>query len=274
MPAPGKYGYKPSPTGRYRPIFEAYVEPGIMTGALPFVPNSADVDRASLVSSWPMYCNGPDPANAEVCPGSPDGCGDCVWAALGHMIQSWTAYGDGPEVIIPPSEIIKGYATTGYNPADGSGDNGTDPLSALDYMRTTGYTDATGKVHKVAAFAQIGNPANTNLIAQALETFGTVYGAFSITQAQEDQFSAGQPWTYVEGSPSVGGHMICLQRRARGWDILKYVTWGQLQPCNLAFQRNQCSEAFAVVSEDYIRKNGTTVNGFNLDQLIADMRFV
>lgn len=263
---PGLYGYVAPDPSRYVPMLEAYLKPGGLTP----VPVNTDVDRASLVTDWPMYCNGPDPENATVCPGSPSGCGCCVWAELGHMIQGMTAYA-GTEIILPASSIITGYASTGYDPQTGANDNGTDPVQALEYMRTTGLTDALGSTHKFAGYARFGNPADEELIGQVLETFGTVFMAFDMQQAQEDQFSEGMPFTWVKGSPVVGGHGICLQRRATGMDILRYPCWGELQAGNKAFQFNQCTDAYAVVSEDFIRANGTTVGGMDLEQLLADL---
>jgi hypothetical protein len=267
---PGKRGYLPSDPERFRLTLENYVRADAAV-ALPPVPMSQDVDRAGKVTSWPMYCNGPDPANAQACPGSPDGCGDCTCAAIGHMIQAWTAYASS-EVTVSPEAVIGLYsAVTGYDPQSGENDNGADPQSVLEYLRQTGITDSAGHTHKVAGYAAFGNPANELLLGQVLDVFGSVYVAVNLAQAQEDQFSAGQPWAYEAGSPSLGGHMICLQRRATGTDILRYVTWGELQPANKAFQAHQAVDAYAVVTEDWIAANGTTVEGMDLEQLLSDM---
>jgi hypothetical protein len=267
---PGLRGLLPRDKSRFIPTLESYV-PARAAVALPPVPMSVDVDRASRVSDWPMYCNGPDPENALVCPGSPQGCGDCFWAAAAHQILGWTTYAGDTPVTIPPGSVIHGYSSTGYNPQTGENDNGTEPVSGLEYLRTTGLVDAAGRAHKVAAYAAFGNPANELLLGQVLNTFGSVLVAVNITQAQEDQFSDGQPWTYQAGSPQLGGHMICLQRRATGTDILKYVTWGALWPANKAFQLNQAADAYAVVTQDWIDAKGTTVEGLDLQQLLADM---
>jgi hypothetical protein len=269
---PGKRGLLPRDTSRPMLRLEDYVGAGgIRTASLPPVPLSADVDRASRVSDWPMYCNGPDPENATCCPGSPDGCGDCFWAMGAHAVLAWTTYAGVPPVTIPAASVIKGYSSTGYDPQTGENDNGTEPTQGFDYLRTTGLTDAAGKAHKIVAVAAFGDPSDEELLGQVLSTFGSVPLAVNLQQAQEDQFGDGQPWTYVPGSPDIGGHMICLQRRATGTDILKDVTWGTLWETNKAFQRNQVADAYAVVTEDWIAANGTTVEGLNLQQLLADM---
>lgn len=271
MPAPGKYGRLPRDPSRPVPHFEDYLlAPEAAAPPLPDIPYNENVDYASLVEAWPMYCNGPDPENAVCCPGSPEGCGDCAWAYWGHAVQSWTAYAS-TEVIIPADEIIAGYATTGYNPQTGEGDNGSDMQTVLEYMRNTGLTDSSGRVHKIAAYALLKN-SSQELLAQALDLGGTVYLGASIQQAQEDQFSAGKPWDYVAGSPFVGGHAFGLQRRAAaGLSKLRLVTWGQLWPATTSFYNECVDERYVVISQDSVTAKGTTRAGYNLAGLIADM---
>jgi hypothetical protein len=268
----GHRGWQPRDRSRKIPVYESYLDP-VVAMALPPVPLTADIDRASKVADWPMYSNGPDPENASCCPGSPDGCGDCMWAAPAHMLQGWSAYA-GTEVTIPDSEVVKGYSTTGYNPQTGTGDNGTDAQTVLEYLRNVGYTDTAGKVHKIAGYAMLGNPADEVLLGQVLDTFGSVYVEVSLTEAQETQFASGQPWVYQAGSPGAGGHGICLQRRAAGPDSLRFVTWGALQPADRSFAFNQIVAAYAVVSQDWIEASGVTVTGLDLQQLLADMSYV
>lgn len=270
MPA-GKLGRLPRDTSIAVPHFEDYLEAGGVL-PLPNVSYRADVDYATSVSSWPMYCNGPDPENALVCPGSPDGCGDCVWAYQGHAIQAWTRYNAVAEVTLPASSIIAGYATTGYDPQTGANDNGTDIGTALRYMMQQGLADATGKVHKIAGYALFRDPHNQELLAQGLDIGGTLCFGANMQQAQMDQTNAGQPWDYVAGSPEIGGHCFGFQqRRGSGTHKLVFVTWGQLQQATDAFLNHCVDEVYYVVSEDDIALNGTNRAGFKLAQLLADM---
>jgi hypothetical protein len=266
---PGKTGLLPRDTGKAMLVVEHYVAAGGLTA----VPPATDVDRATRVSDWPMYCNGPDPANESACPGSPDGCGDCFWAACGHEITAFTAYAGAAPVVVPPISVIRGYSSTGYSPQTGENDNGTEPSQGLAFMRSTGLLDSAGRAHKYEAYAAFRDPTDEELLAQVLNTFGTVLLAVELDQAQEDQFGNGQPWTYVAGSQDLGGHMICLQRRAPAsqLDIYKPVTWGALWEANRAFIHNQVIDAYAVVSADWIAANGTTIEGLDLQQLLADM---
>jgi hypothetical protein len=270
---PGKLGRIPRDPSRPVLYFEDYAARQL--AALPVVPYTQDVDYATLVRDWPMYSNGPDPDNAIVCPGSPEGCGDCAWAYWGHSVQSWTAY-NSTQVVIPDANIVGAYADcTGYNPLTGANDGGTVLQDALEYMRQTGIADSAGKIHKVAGYALLRNPSSQAGLAQALLIGGSLYCGANLQEAQEDQFSAGEPWDYVPGSPVIGGHAFALQQRAgTGLAKLREVTWGELQPATTSFHTNCVDEVYYVVTEDDIAVNGLSRAGFSLEQLLEDMAAV
>ena len=275
----GKLGALPRDLTKFMPRLENYITGPIRATGLP--PASGNIDRCSLVTSWPMYLNGPDTAaNMALIPGSPDGIGDCTIAAFGHMIQSWTRYAS-TEVTVPASSVLKAYVAVtrmeggAYDPQTGENDNGCDPGDVLSYMKSTGMADSSGKVHKVAGYAAFGDPTDEELLAQVLNTFGNVYVAINFPDSAMSQFDDGEPWSVVQGSPIDGGHMIDLQRRSVGGvGILKYITWGKPQPTTRGFQKAYAADAFAVVSEDWVRANGTTIEGLNLTQLLSDMQYV
>jgi hypothetical protein len=272
---PGKRGAnKPDPT-RFVPTFEHYLRPwegpvttGPLRAALP--PAFGDIDRRTRVPDFPMYCNGPDAANP---PQIPDGVGDCTIAQQAHSFAAMRVYAGFDEPAFSSAEIIGVYsACGGYVLGDESTDNGCDPVTVYRHMQTTGLKDTTGYVHKIAGFAQFGDPTNFALMAQALQTFGSVGLAIDCPESAEEDFSSGQPWTYVPGSPSLGGHMICLQRRrVGGIGILECPTWGSWADVTRRFMRNQVQGAYVGVSEDWITANGTSITGFDLQQLLADM---
>jgi hypothetical protein len=139
-------------------------------------------------------------------------------------------------------------------------------------QQSAGITDASGKVHTVAGYAAFGNPADETLLGQVLDVFGTVYVGINVQQQMETEFSDQQPWTWKRGGEVIGGHAICLQRRlGSGKAPLEYVTWGALQPATVSFQAHAAEEAWAVVTQDWLTANGTTVEGLDLQQLLADM---
>jgi hypothetical protein len=257
----GKYGRTPLDPGRPRLTLEKYLDPrtALSRAGLPPVPLTQDVDRASQVSSWPMYLN--------------DTLGDCTIAAVGHMYGAWTQYAAGTEALFADSEIQAVYSRVGgYVPGDEDTDNGCSMADVLADQRAGGMTDAGGHVHKVAGSAAFGNPADEELLGRVLDVFGTVYVGINCQASILTEFSDGQPWTWTPGEAVEGGHAICLQRRlGSGGAPLEYVTWGALQPATPDFQAHAAEEAWAVVTHDWLSANGTSVEGLDLEQLLADM---
>jgi hypothetical protein len=52
------------------------------------------------------------------------------------------------------------------------------------------------------------------------------------------------------------------------------VTWGQTQVISMDFLKLYCEESHAELNFDWIRKQGTAPNGFNLNQLASDLAAV
>jgi len=276
---PGKKGVLWRDPERYVPVLEHYLLPyqgplalktAISQEAIPPVLPSQTIDRASLVSDWRMYCNGPDPSNP---PQIPDGVGDCTIARAAHSFTAMSAYAGHPEPVFGNMEIIRAYsACGGYVLGDENTDNGCAEPDVSQFLVKTGLTDTSGKVHKYVAWAAFGDPSNLPLMAAALNTFGSVTVDIDCPQSAEDQFAQGVPWSYVAGSPIVGGHSIALQKRGSGYiGVEEVVTWGVLQRSTRGFCRHQIREAYIGISEDWIEANGTTIQGLDLAQLLADM---
>lgn len=260
--ARGKYGRTPFNPERPHLVLEKYLHPRtpLSRASLPPVTLLADVDRASAVPSWPMYMN--------------DQLGCCVPAGKGHMFGAMSWYGSGVEALFADSEIVATYSRDGgYVAGEASTDQGCDMQTALANAVTYGMTDTTGKVHKALGYARFGNPADEVLLGQVLDVFGSVYVGINVQQVIETEFDAGQPWTYVPGQPWAGGHCVVLQRRypSTSAPVLEYVTWGALQRAYSTFQAHAAEEAWAVVTQDWVRANGTSVEGMNVAQLLADM---
>lgn len=251
-----KYGRLPRDFSKPALALENYLTDKA-DGTLP--PAPLQVDRASKVSSWPMYGN--------------DTIGDCTCAAIGHMIQAWTAYA-GAEVTVPQSSVIGLYsAVSGYNPATGANDNGAEMSDVLAYMKSTGIKDSAGKVHKVAGYAAFGDCTDIPLMKQVLNVAGSVYTGINCPASAQTEF--GQVWTYEPSSPIEGGHCIDLQLVAGGGvGAQSFVTWGALQKATIGFIEHYVEEAWFVVSQDYIDANGTTIEGLDLQSLLADMQDV
>lgn len=265
---PGKKGLIPHDPARFAPRLEDYVRGPLRVSGLP--PANGDIDRCSLISDWGMQ------GNAD--------WGDCVEAMLIHADEAMNTYAGHPVRYAPGYGVTLYSAITGFDPNAGPPgnnptDNGTDIQTALEFWKNTGLTDASGTVHKLAGYAKFGNPADEVLLGQVLDTFGCVLAGVSLQQAQEDQFSAGQPWDYIPGDPFIGGHGIPLQRRAvGGTGILNYVTWGSVTRATRRFQYfcagQGNGEAWAVVTQDWLAANGDSISGLDLQQLLSDLQYV
>jgi hypothetical protein len=263
-------------TTRWAPALEDYLRTGPASGTAGLLPvaDSEDVNLATLVYDWPLYCNGPDAGNP---PASPDGIGDCTIAEMAHAYTALGAYAGKPQVLFAGSEIISAYSRiSGYDPATGAGDNGCQMQDVLADQRQNGMTDINGNVHKVLMYAALGNPADITMLSRVLKTFGYVYIGIDCPASAQDQFGNG-PWTYVAGSPIEGGHAIGLHRRqpyGSRVGVFSMATWGALQPTTISFIQSYVREAWAVVTPDWIEANGSTCDGIALAQLESDMRYI
>jgi hypothetical protein len=189
--------------------------------------------------------------------------GDCTCAAIGHAVQAWTTYSKGVTLTLPDSDILSLYeAVAGYNPQTGANDNGAVEQDVLAYLEKTGVGG-----HKIVAFAQVDHK-NFSEMKVALDLFGSVYLGIQVPQSAEDQFSAGQPWTIVTGSPVIGGHAINLQK----WDAdyMYPVTWGTLWKMDEAFWLAYGDEAWIIITDDWINQHGMTPEGLDLKGLLAE----
>jgi hypothetical protein len=271
-----KYGRIARDTSRWAPALEDYLRTHPVSGkaGLEAVADSEDVDRATRVTDWPMYSNGPDPGNP---PASPGGIGDCTIAEMAHAYTALGVYAGKPQVLFDDSAVIRAYSdVSGYDPASGSNDNGCQMQDVLAYCRTTGIPDTDGNIHKVLAYAALRNPSDITLLSRVLKTFGYVYLGVNLQQAQEDVFGQG-PWVYVPGSPVLGGHCIGLHRRqpyGSRVGVFGMASWGAIQPSTISFIQGCVEEAWAVVTPDWIEANGSSVDGVALSQLEADMAYV
>ncbi|MBO0826192.1 MAG: hypothetical protein J2P24_00280 [Streptosporangiales bacterium] len=220
-----------------------------LTGELPPLPKV--IDYAARIKDWPMYGN--------------DQWGDCVWAMIGHMIESVTAYAGDP---VKPTEaaLLKGYAdVTGFDPDDPSTDQGTVIQDALDYWRKTGIEMPDGSRHRILGFAQVDH-GNAREMDYALDLFGAVAVGVNFPSSAMDQFNAGQPWDYIPGSPVEGGHAVHKVSSDTTTELGQVVTWGRVQPVTETWAMQYVEETWAValpelVDDDFpLKANAAALN--------------
>jgi len=282
---PGKKGALPANPNVVVPKLEDYIDVGALSrgvpGGLPAAPGT--VDRESKVKAWPMYANGPDPAAPPVIAAT--GVGDCTCAGIAHFLAAVTAFsGDYPGgVMFTDTAILDMYsAVSGYKLGVPATDTGCQLQIVAEYMVNTGLADTTGKVHKLAGYFAIGRYADLGLLKQVANTFGGVYLGVSVTDSADDQWSDGQPWSLPKAGPNVGPYGIdhCVLLQYSAFDVpgvaddQTVITWGMEQKINQSWAVTNIGQAFGLITEDWIAKNGTSINGQSLTQLIADSRNV
>jgi hypothetical protein len=199
-----------------------------------------------------------------------DKYGDCTCAATGHMVQNWTA-SSGKEATPADASILKMYE---YFVGTPSPTAGCRLLDVLRYWRTTGL----GK-HKIQAFAQL-ELHNEVQLRDAIFMFGGAYIGVELPDfAVQADDPLTVPWVVPPQGP-VGdaapdpqeGH--CIPAVAYDARNVYVVTWGAVKAMSWQFYKAYSDEAYAVLSHDWIAKNGKAVAGFDLKTLEADLQLI
>lgn len=198
-----------------------------------------------------------------------DNLGDCTCAAVGHIIQQWTAENED-QVILQDSVIEKLYeAVGGYVPGEPNTDNGAVLLDVLNY-----WTKNTVATHKLGAYVAV-DPKIAEEVKNSVFYFGNVYVGVELPLSAQDQDVWSVPFTRTlgKGKPnSWGGHAIPIV--AYDEDTLTCITWGAFKKMTWDFFHTYCDEAFALLSPDWLAKDGRSPVGFNIDQLQADILLI
>jgi hypothetical protein len=215
---------------------------------------------------WPMYGN--------------DMLGDCVVAASAHMVETWQANASGALADIDDTEVLRAYwaASGGQGPVPPTYgdyarerwqyDNGLDPLA---YLRQWQHLGIGG--HQAGAYVQVDASDPTELRLAAWLGGGLFIGLELPMAIQPDPFV---PWIMhtqrLSGDwqpGSWGGHMVNAVYTNPDGGYL--VTWGRRVRFSWTFIRVYADVIFAVLSQDMIGPDGKAPNGFDLDQLRADL---
>lgn len=194
-----------------------------------------------------------------------DALGDCTCAAIGHLIQAWTA-ANGGQVILPDTAIVGLYEKAcGYDPADPASDQGGVELDVLAYWRKNGVAG-----HGLDAYAAVSRRDHGD-VRDAVWLFGGAYIGVALPLSAQSQ----NIWTVVgdgrsgNSAPgSWGGHAIPVI--AYDDTFLSFVSWGQVMRMTWAFWDAYCDEAYACISRDWAVAAGAP-SGFSWDVLDADL---
>ncbi len=222
---------------------------------LPLPPPPGEVSWIMKVPKWPMHLN--------------DELGDCTVAAAAHMIEQWSFYAQGSEILVPDPAVLQAYMdVSGYIPGHPETDNGAFMLDVLNYWRKTGIGG-----HRITAFVEV-NPQSDEEIQWAIQLFGNVYTGIAMPRSAMGQNS----WTVADGGIytedgkpwSWGGH--CVGTMAGSPITRSVVSWGDRYKMSQNFWRDYVDEAYAVVGPEWInRSNGQSPSGFNMNMLLEDL---
>lgn len=191
-----------------------------------------------------------------------DRAGDCVWAAILHSIMARIAVVTGKLITFTDADALGLYsAVTGYDPATGANDNGTDIVTALEYWKANGIFG-----HKIAGWATV-DPTNPIEVRVATQIFGPLIAGVNLPRSAELQTDAGQPWSVVPFSPDLGGH--CIPYSAYGDSGETCETWGADQAIAEGFTQRKCDELYLVISEDWLDAQGFSPTHLDFNGLIA-----
>lgn len=233
---PGKYGRRPAliPAGLRDLTYYA-------AGPLPKAPASVP---PPAVADWGILGN--------------DTYGDCGVAGLQHGFMADAADLHENEPFPHDQDCVQYYLT--YT---GGQDSGVVLSDFLSYVRQRGYYS-----HTVEAYAPVAvNDVPT--LQFATWAYDFTYCGIAVTQAMEEAFGAGEPWTLdVLDSPVAGGHCVPVVAYDSAW--LYVVTWGQVQKVAYSAWHHMASEAWAVLSGELVAASGDG-HGINLAALQADL---
>jgi len=253
---PYKYGRRPpknAPALRFR---------SFLSSTAPAYPTQEDY--LAKLSGWQMLGN--------------DVAGDCnavTWANMRRLVTATLT----TEYYPSQAQVWQFYQTQnpGFDPDGSSGtdgpgsqdDQGMDIQTGLEYLHADGGPDGA----RAVAFAKVDHTSLEEVKA-ALAIFGGLWLGVQVLAANQDEFSQGQPWTDVAGSPVDGGHAIL----GGGYDTtagIKFITWAQETEFASSFWNGVVQgtplvqEAWVVIWPEHL---GTTAfeQGIDQAQLAAD----
>jgi hypothetical protein len=222
---------------------------------LPIAAPSIDWGRAVAPGAWGMDCN--------------DQWGDCTIAGAHHAQVAFRANSGGLVRDMSEAEALANYRAVnpGFDPSDPSTDQGAMLSDVVQYWCGTGFLMG-GKLDRAAAFVRAA-PGDDNELRLAVQWFGCALVGLAMPLSAQQQ----EVWDVAGGEASErglwGGHCVLLT----GYDPagLTCITWGAPKRLTWRFWREYASEAWAVLSADWIEHSGASPAGIALDTLRADV---
>jgi hypothetical protein len=157
-------------------------------------------------------------------------CGPCGWVH-GDMA---TALVVGDKVKYTTQQVEKAYLAF---------TNGQDDGVVLSELLGVGYKLGFCGQHAAGYLPLRGTMAE---LLGWVQQAKWVMGGFALQDAQEGQFNAGQPFTWIKGSPIAGGHCMDIVSFDQDRKLAKLLTWGKEHLCTFDFLENALEEKWGV----------------------------
>lgn len=199
-----------------------------------------------------------------------DTIGDCSAVGLANAARAQAAL-SGFDIPMPQPKVIGFYsASTGYNPADPSTDQGGRLADVLAFQLRNGF-DHGGQDLLAGDFATF-NPTDLDTHRRVMAQCGTGYLGVRLLEADKsaDVWDAERP--PQPSDPVWGDHcMLSFAYTATGeTDLVTGITWGMRQPFTWRWLRFRCEEAHVVYWRQLLSPDGVNFAGLDLDKLRAD----
>jgi hypothetical protein len=191
--------------------------------------------------------------------------GNCVSASTAHGLGIVSVYdSDSPgEIAGSASEASREYHNVG-----GPGDNGLDPVEALEYWRRNGYT--LGGTKRVLEAWGSFNPQDVKQLKVCTIVFGGRL-VFMVPAEWMNQVRDGAVWDKPARYNFVGGHDVrIIDYNEKGvriatWGVMVTVTWRALADPNIF------DGAYFEVFSDWLNKDRVTGSGISAKRLAEDI---
>jgi hypothetical protein len=187
-----------------------------------------------------------------------DQIGDCTIAGVAHLLAAWDAEVHEHDPVPGEQAVMQEYFSLTGGP-----DSGLNEAEVLKTWHTSGLFGNT-----IAGYAPV-NPKDLLQLHQAIAFYGGCYLGIECPESAQEQAEAGEPWTYVEGSPIVGGHCVA----ALGYGPnggLHVASWGKVIVMEAGFMAHYLDEAWVILSEQMVQARRDAL-GINLEALQADL---
>jgi hypothetical protein len=232
------------------------------------LPTTVPLDLESILVSVGMLCNGPDPLNP---PEIPDGIGCCFWAAsLRAAVARKNSAGASMDLskAWAVQSVLAAYSgATGFSLSDPTDtDQGTDPDQGFAYLQSTGVQLEDGTFDKIGVPVAV-DPRDFDLVQIAHNLFGGLYVGVQFPGDWESD----DVWD-VTSSEIEGGHEIfSMSDSSIMPEGIAIDSWGTIRVITPAALSKFCDQLTATVDPAFLGTDGKAINGFDAEQLQADL---